>query len=112
MFRVYKPKNFVKVRALQVTKENAQDVAALLLGRVALSDTHAPDGTRDVLGVDVPTFEQPMHFEVGSWVLRADDNTLSKMSAEEFDKTYEVARNTSGDRGFQIGNGNVQSNHF
>ena len=98
MFRVYKPKNFVKVRALQVTKDNVNEVASLLLGRVKFSDEPVPrDGTKpEPVGVDVPTFDEPLHFEIGSWVVRAEDNSLSKMTADEFDKTYEVARNTTG----------------
>lgn len=113
MFRVYKPKNFIKVRALQVTNDNVNDVAGLLLGRVALSDTHVTAGfVPEVLGIDVPTFDGPLRFEVGSWIIRAEDNSLSKMTNEEFEKTYEVARNMGNSAGVQIGNGNTQANHF
>lgn len=91
MFRVYKPKNFIKVRALQVTAENIKDVAGLLLGRVKTEESlGAPTG------IDVPTFDGPLRFEIGDWILRAEDNTLTKMSAEEFNNTYEVARNMTG----------------
>src|ERR1051325_9341395 len=97
MFRVYKPKNFIKVRALQVTQQNVQDVAALLLGRVSeWDDNHPGDGSGSLIvkGVEVPTFEGAKRFEIGSWIIRAEDNTLSKMTAKEFEDTYEVARNT------------------
>lgn len=101
MFRVYKPKNFVKVRALQVTKENVNDVAGLLLGRVAFSQEpvirgEAPTSGPEAIGVDIPTFDGIMHFPIGEWVLRSEDNTLSRMSAGEFENTYEVARNMTG----------------
>lgn len=103
MFRVYKPKNFVKVRALQVTAENVNDVAALLLGRVGEwpDENYAgelpPTGIApNIRGVEVATFDGVKRFEIGSWVIRAEDNSLSRMSPEEFDKTYEVARNMSG----------------
>lgn len=97
MFRVYyNPKNFVKVRAVQVTAENASDVTSLLLGRVVWNTQRWAERKNELLGIDVPTFEGIKHFEIDSWILRGEDNTLTKMSAEEFDKTYEVARNMGG----------------
>lgn len=111
MFRVYKPKNFIKVRALQVTVANISEVAGLLLGRVSQWKTDV-DEAPTTQGVEVPTFDGPLRFEVGSWIIRAEDNSLSKMSNEEFKKTYEVARNMGGNAGVQVGNGNNQTNTF
>lgn len=90
-FRVYKPKNLFRVKAEQVTKDNLQEIAANLIGRI----TPFTDDD-DRLCVEVPTFDGIMRFEIDSWIVRNDDNSLRKLSNEEFEKTYEVARNVGG----------------
>ena len=97
MFRVYKPKNLYKIRAVQVTAENVGEIATNLMGRVVLSEESVPRGeTPPPIGVDVPTFEGVKRFNIGQWVIRSEDNSLTVMNHEDFDKTYEVARNTAG----------------
>jgi hypothetical protein len=89
-FRVYKPKNVVKVRAEQVTEETIQEIADRLMGRV--SKPADPLG-KEIL--EVPTLKGIVVFEIGTWILRNDENEITKMSNAEFEKTYEVARNVS-----------------
>lgn len=91
MFRVYKPKNLFRLRAVQVTEKTLPEITSNLMGRVALSETDAENGSPKVLGVDVPTFEGVKRFEVGTWIIKSEDNSLGKMSNDEFEKTYEVA---------------------
>lgn len=90
MFRVYKPKNIVRVKAVQVTTQNIADLAQLLMGRVI----RVGDGDNPT-GISVATFDGVKDFPVGCWILRSDENELSSMTDEEFQGVYEVARNTS-----------------
>lgn len=110
MFRVYKPKNVVNIKAVQVQKETAQDIANLVMGRVVYGEPDAPEGavtTRDVerpvVGIEVPTFEGRLYIPLGDWLTRADDNTLGKMENTKFQKDYDVARKTVGSVGL-LGN--------
>lgn len=97
MFRVYKPKTAARVRAVQVLPDTLQEICGNLMGRIVREDVQTDAGVvPTTLGVDVPTFDGAMRFEMGAWILRDGSNTLTKMSAEEFENTYEVARNTTG----------------
>lgn len=91
-FRVYKPRNFVTLKAEQLTNNTIDDLANRLMGRIV---HHKVDQLGDhQTALQVPTFDGPIVFLLGDYIIRNDDNTLSKMSAEEFEKTYELARNT------------------
>jgi hypothetical protein len=88
VFRVYKPKNIVRVKAVQVTSENIQALADLLLGRVGTSVVYENQSN-----LQIPTFDGAKTFEISQWILRDDDNQLSAMDNVDFTKAYEVARN-------------------
>lgn len=91
MFRVYKPKNVVRVKAVQVTKDNIQALADLLMGRVSIGD----DPGMPASFLQIPTFDGIKTAEVGQWVLRNEANELIIMDNVDFEKAYDVARNTA-----------------
>lgn len=98
MFRVYKPKGHERVKADQVTKENAQDLANSLFGRVVRKDTNNRDEKGDIVvtGIEFPTLDGVKGVDLDWWIIRKEDNTFETMSDEQFRKSYEVARNTIG----------------
>jgi hypothetical protein len=86
MFRVYKPKGLFRIKAVQVTGDNVQEIAAMFMGRVSLEN--------DVLtGVDLPTLDGVKHFPLNDWIVRTESNSLKHITNEEFEETYEVAVN-------------------
>jgi hypothetical protein len=88
MFRVYKPKpKLAKIKAVKLTDDNIQELAAILRARVSIIDNVK-------VGLDVATFEGLKYFPLGVWIVQKDDNSLEQMSDEEFEDAYEVARNT------------------
>lgn len=86
MFRVYKPKGLFRIKAVQVTTDNIQEIATVHMGRVVVRNDEA-------VGVDIPTLEGTKHFALSDWIVKTEDNRLDLVPAEEFDNTYELAVN-------------------
>lgn len=93
-FRVYKPKGLDRVKAVQVTKDNMESLAELLMGRVSNLDLVAR-GDKAVKGIDFPTLEGNKHAAMGFWIIRKDGNAFEIMDDSKFQESYEVARNTN-----------------
>lgn len=92
-FRVYKPRESARVRAEQLTKDNAQEIAVELMGRL-IHGENVRGEKPNIIGLQIPTFEDPQEFNLGQWVVRNEDGTIVGMSPEDFDKAYELARTT------------------
>jgi hypothetical protein len=101
MFRVYKPRPVTdKVKAVQVTPQNAADVANLLMGRPIISQRALesdPEKVEDFIsGVEFPTLDGVKLAPVWHWVTRNEGNTFDVVEDDKFQKAFEVARNTNG----------------
>lgn len=95
-FLTYKPRPVTdKVKAIQVTPENIDEIAAEMYGEV-IQDFQFEPTEPGLTVVALPTLQGPKHYEMGSWIIRNGNNTLGKMNDTVFNQTYEVARNTNG----------------
>lgn len=95
LFRVYKPKSILQVRAVLVTTENVQQISNEMGGRLTYDDAPTPKGTKvKTTGFEVATFDGVKKFPLGEYFIRMEDGSLKSMNAEEFDSQFELARNT------------------
>lgn len=93
MFRVYKikPKVTEKIKALQVTKQQAALIATSLSGRVKMETV---EGVTDASGVEFPTLDGVKFCPMGDWIVRHEDATFGIVEHTMFVENWEVARNT------------------
>jgi len=99
MFRVYKvkPKVSERIKAIQVTEDQANLIAFNLMGRVITSDTNVRDesGAIHPAGVQFPTLDGVKFCPMGDWIVRHDDATFEIIQNDMFVENWEVARNTN-----------------
>lgn len=69
--------------AVQVTHENAQEVADLVKGRKVVEQDPF-DETKLTYGINFLSFGRVMRASENDWIIRYDDNTLAKIGPEEF----------------------------
>jgi hypothetical protein len=94
-FLTYKPRPVTdKVKAIQVTTENIGEIATEMFGEV-ITDFQFEPTSPEVTVVAIPTLKGAKHYEIGSWIVR-NGGALGHLTDAEFQKTYEVARNTTG----------------
>lgn len=97
MFTVYKPKG-TRVSAVQLTEENALEVAKKYNGRVKKETERRPDGATTILGIEVPTFDGAKFVPLKMWIVRDEDGFgFDLMEDEKFTAQYEPARKTTRD---------------
>jgi hypothetical protein len=92
-FRVYKPKAALRVRAEQLTKENAKELSIELMGRLTHGENVRGEGP-NIIGLQIPRFEDVMDIRLGQWIVRGEDGSVDQMTPAEFDEQYELAKVT------------------
>lgn len=95
MFTVYKPKGN-RISAVQLTPENALDVAKKYNGRVKTVVARHPGALAEILGIEVPSFEGAKFIPLKTWIVRDEEGFgFETMEDEKFTATYEPARKST-----------------
>jgi hypothetical protein len=85
MFRKFKPKNLVRIDAIQLTAEVASKVAAHFNGRQFTEETDPGKS-----GVEFPTFAGVKKVYLGQYIIKKADG-YDIVDAKKFEDEYELA---------------------
>lgn len=87
MFYSYVPKDTRGIKAVQVTSENAGELAELLMGRLLPGKTST--GEWDVDGVVFPTLDGNKTARISQWIVRLHAGAPIVMDDIEFKDRYD-----------------------